>query len=232
MVRSVFNQQKAANIAGAPVTVTFASGQKQTMRLSTAAIWAYQNQGLKVSPVTQTMTGFNPMQTVFNMFKPTQTAYASPQIPRIQNKTPAWSSNPPPQLHVSTPAHVKPNTRTNSNFGGLGANPWNPIEGITGLFGMPPQEKPQSQYLPQQQNTQSTGYPTYTAMSAGQYQEQAFNESPQGFQTSMSGDSSFNAGDTIKNLMQNQYVIYGGLAVGALVILKMVMGGRTQTVYR
>ena len=180
--------------------------------------------GLKVSPVTQTQTGFNPMATISNWFQPTQTAHASPQIPRIQNKSPPWFANPPKQLHVNAPMYAKPNTRTNSNFGGLGANPWNPVEALGGLFGMSPQEKPQSQYLPQQQNTQSTGYPTYTAMAQGQYQEQAFAESPQGFQSTMLGSSSFEPMDTIKNLATNQYVIIGGLAIGALIILKIVMG--------
>jgi len=191
------------------------------------AVKHYQRQGLKVSPVTQTQAGFNPMQTIFNFGQP-QTALASPQIPRIQNQTPAWSQNPPKQLHVSPHQVVKPNTRTNSNFGGMGANPWNPIEllggSVRGMFGMSQQEKPANQWLPQQQNTQSTGYPTYTAMAQGQRQEQAHYQTPQGFQTSMLGDSSFEPMDTVKNLASNQWVIIGGLAIGALFILKIVSG--------
>ena len=217
------------------MTVTFASGQKQTMRLSNDAIKHYQRQGLKVSPVTQTQSGFNPMATISNWFQPTtqltgtfNTALASPQIPRIQNPSPATSTNPPKQLHVTPHQVVKPNTRTNSNFGGMGANPWNPIEllggSVRGMFGMSQQEKPASQWLPQQQNTQSTGYPTYTAMAQGQFQQQAYAETPQGFQTSMLGDDSFEPMDTVKNLASNQWVIIGGLAIGALFILKIVTG--------
>ena len=238
---STISKQQQASITqrtGKPVTVTFASGQKRTMKLSIAAIKSYQKQGLRVSPVQQTFGRFNPMQSlvdagtgVSNWFKGTPSAFAEPAIPRIQEQTPPWTENPPKQLHVAAKVKVKPNTRTNSNFGGLGANPWNPVQGISGLFNMNQQEQPESQYLPQQQNTQSTGYPTYTAFAQGQYQEDAFAETPRGFQTSMLGDSSFDAGSTIKNLASNQYVIIGGLALGALVVLKIIMGGSPKVVY-
>ena len=203
------------NGGGTPVTVTYPNGKKVQMNLSQAAIQQYQKSGVKVSPQSQYYT---------------TSGNASPQIPRIQNQSPPWWQNPPKQLHVTPHMKVKPNTRTNSNFGGMGANPWNPIEllggSVRGLFGMSPQEKPESQYLPQQQNTQSTGYPTYTAMAQGQYQEQAFEESPQGFQSAMLGDDTFQPMDTVKNLASNQWVIIGGLAVGVLVVLKFVLGGR------
>jgi len=202
---------------GKPVTVTFASGRKQTMTLSTAAIKHYQNLGLKVSPVQTTFGGVNPMTGIFGA--PTQNTYnPSPQIVPIQNPSVAYDQNPPKQLHVDTTQVVKPNTRTNSNFGGLGANPWNPLEAIAGLFGMAPQQDPASQWLPQQQdNTQSTGYPPYTAM-----QPQIIQDHGLGFNETMSPHQ--DPSQTIKNLFQNKYILYAGLAVGALVVLKIVMG--------
>ena len=205
---------RIAQIPSKPVTVTFASGQKQTMNLSTDAIKYYQNLGLKVSPVQTTFGGVNPMQSIFGA--PTQNTYnPSPQIVPIQNPSVAYDQNPPPQLHVDNNPVVKPNTRTNSNFGGLGANPWNPLEAIAGLFGMAPQQDPASQWLPQQQdNTQSTGYPPYTAM-----QPQIIQDHGLGFNETMTDPS-----QTIKNLFQNKYILYAGLAVGALVVLKIVMG--------
>ena len=226
-------QQQAAFMSGTgtPVTVTFASGQKQTMKLSTAAIRYYQNQGLKVSTIQQTYGGINPMQTIFSFGQPTINTYnPSPNIPRIQDESPPWTENPPKQLHVSQDIKKAVKPKRISAFGGLGANPWNPIEllggDIRGLFGESTTKNPQSQYLPQQLNTQSTGYPTYTAMAQGQYQEQAYEESPRGFQTSMLGDSSFQPMDTIKNLMSNQWVIIGGLALVVLIVLKFLLGGR------
>jgi len=149
--------------------------------------------------------------------QPTVNTYnASPQIVPIQNPSVAYDQNPPPQLHVDTPPLVKPNTRTNSNFGGLGANPWNPLEAIAGLFGMAPQQDPASQWLPQiEDNTQSTGYPTYTAMAPPIDQKIGFNETMSPHQDPK---------QTIKNLFQNKYILYAGLAVGALVVLKIVMG--------
>ena len=220
--------------SGTPVTVTYATGQKQTMNLSNDAIRYYQNQGLKVSPVQQTFLGNLPTGTrsVFEGIfgQPTQNTYnPSPQIVPIQNPSPAYDKNPAAQLHVTPNQVVNPktSTRTNSAFGGLGANPWNPIEAITGLFGMspqPPTADPQTQWLPQiENNTQSTGYPTYTAMAQGQYQDQAYAETQQGFNNQMLGNT-FSPADTVKNLFHNQWVIYAGLAVGALVILKIVMG--------
>jgi len=215
--------------SGTPVTVTFASGQRQTMNLSTDAIKYYQNQGLKVSPVQQTFGGVNPMQSIFGGIfgEPTTNTYnASPQIVPIQNPSVAYDQNPPAQLHVDPNQVVNPkkSTRTNSAFGGLGANPWNPLEAIAGLFGMAPQEDPAKQWLPQiEDNTQSTGYPIYTAMAQGQYQDQAYAETQQGFNNQILGNT-FDPSQTVKNLFQNKWILYAGLAVGALVILKIVMG--------
>ena len=157
--------------------------------------------------------------------QPTVNTYnASPQIVPIQNPSVAYDQNPPVQLHVDPNQVVKPNTRTNSNFGGLGANPWNPIEAITGLFGMAPQQDPASQWLPQiEDNTQSTGYPIYTAMAQGQYQDQAYAQTQAGFDNQILGNT-FDPSQTVKNVFQNKWVIYAGLAVGALVVLKIVMG--------
>jgi len=213
--------------SGTPVTVTYASGQKQTMNLSTDAIRYYQNLGLKVSPVQQTFGGINPMQSIFSGIfgEPTANTYnASPQIVPIQNPSPAYDQNPPKQLHVNQDLLVKPNTRTNSNFGGLGANPWNPLEALAGLFGMAPQEDPAKQWLPQiEDNTQSTGYPIYTAMAQGQYQDQAYAETQQGFNNQILGNT-FDPSQTVKDLFQNKWILYAGLAVGALIVLKIVMG--------
>jgi hypothetical protein len=149
--------------------------------------------------------------------QPTVNTYnASPQIVPIQNPSVAYDQNPPAQLHVPNNQVVQPNTRTNSNFGGLGANPWNPLEAIAGLFGMAPQQDPASQWLPQiEDNTQSTGYPTYTAMAPPIDQKIGFNETMSPHQDPK---------QTIKNLFQNKYILYAGLAVGALVVLKIVMG--------
>ena len=198
------------------------------MNLSNDAIKSYQNLGLKVSPVSTTFGGINPMSSIFGA--PTQNTYnASPQIVPIQNPSPAYDKNPAPQLHVNPNQVLNPktSTRTNYAFGGLGANPWNPIEAITGLFGMspqPPTADPQTQWLPQiENNTQSTGYPTYTAMAKGQYQDQAYAETQQGFNNQILGNT-FSPADTVKNLFQNQWVVYAGLAIGALVVLKIVMG--------
>jgi len=188
------------------------------MNLTTDAIKYYQNLGLKVSPIQTTFGGVNPMTGIFGA--PTQNTYnPSPQIVPIQNPSVAYDQNPPAQLHVDTTQVVKPNTRTNSNFGGLGANPWNPLEAIAGLFGMAPQQDPASQWLPQiEDNTQSTGYPTYTAFdptipaSTTAATQQGFN------------DTMLDPSQTIKNLFQNKWILYAGLAVGALVVLKIVMG--------
>ena len=216
--------------AGTPVTVTYASGQKQTMKLSIAAIRYYQNQGLKVSPVQKTFGGINPMQQVFSFGQPNQMGLPTPNIPRIIDQSPPWTENPPKQLHVTQQIKKAVKPKRISAFGGLGANPWNPVEllggDIRGLFGAPTTQNPKYQYLPQQQNTQSTGYPTYTAMAQGQYQEQAYAESQRGFQTSMLGDSSFQPMDTIKNLASNQWVIIGGLAFVVLIVIKFLLGGR------
>ena len=192
------------------------------MSLSNDAIRYYQNQGLKVSQDQKTYSG-SLLSGIFG--EPTTNTYnASPQIVPIQNPSVAYNENPPKQLHVDQTLIGKPNTRTNSNFGGLGANPWNPLEAITGLFGMAPQQDPNSQWLPQiENNTQSTGYPIYNAMAQGQYQDQAYTETQQGFNSTMLDDN-FNPSQTVKNLFQNKWAIYAGLAVGALVILKIVMG--------
>lgn len=197
------------------------------MNLSTDAIRYYQNLGLKVSPVQQTFGGVNPMQSIFSGIfgEPTTNTYnASPQIVPIQNPSVAYDQNPPAQLHVNQDLLVKPNTRTNSAFGGLGANPWRPLEALAGLFGMAPQEDPAKQWLPQiEDNTQSTGYPIYTAMAQGQYQDQAYAETQQGFNNQILGNT-YSPLSTIKNLFQNKWILYAGLAVGALVVLKIVMG--------
>jgi hypothetical protein len=223
----IFKEGTKSNLlqggSGQQVKVTWSSGATRTMRLNTAAIQRYQKAGLKVQPVAQ--------------FYSTR-ANATPQIPRIVNQSAAWSDRPPKQLHVNAPMYAKPNTRTNSNFGGLGANPWNPIEALAGIFGMTPQERPESQWLPQQSsNIINPDRPTYTAMTSGLQQAAAYQESPQSFVQDMTGGSAYNpsgfsAGETVQSWLSNEWVIIGGLAIGALVVLKIVMGGGQKVVYR
>ena len=89
---------------------------------------------------------------------------------------------------------------------------------------MAPQEDPAKQWLPQiEDNTQSTGYPIYTAMAQGQYQDQAYAETQQGFNNQILGNT-FDPSQTVKDLFQNKWILYAGLAVGALIVLKIVMG--------
>ena len=208
-----------------PVTVTFAGGQRQSMNLSTAAIKTYQDLGLHVTPVQQTFGGANPQKVLWDYTGQTVTGSALPQIPRIVNPSIASDPNPPPYLHVNPNQPDKPNTRTNSNFGGLGANPWNPIESALDLFGMSPQTDPASQWLPQQeQNTQSLGYPAWSP----------FQSDIQGHFNPAATQGAFNntmmdPSQTIKNLLQNKWILYAGLALGAFVGIKIVMslfGGR------
>jgi len=224
-------QQRTANFkqtmsgGGQAVNVTFANGQTQRLNLSPAAIRTYQKAGIKVTPVSFTYSGGQ--------------RYPTPAIPRINYPSVAWTDPQKlKQLHVSQQMKVKPNTRTNSNFGGLGANPWNPLEAIQGLFGISPQQQPESQWLPQRnENIINPDRPIYTAMATGLHQAAAYDESPQGFQSQIMGTGAYNptdisAGDRIKDLFQNQYVIYGGLAIGAIVVLKLILGGGKQVVYR
>jgi len=222
-------QQRATNFtqlmsgSGRPVTVTYANGQSRRMNLSDAAIRSYQQSGLKVQPISITYSGGQ--------------KYPTPAIPRINNPSQAWTDpQNQNQLHVTQQMRVKPNTRTNSNFGGLGANPWRPIEAIQGLFGISPQQQPESQWLPQRnENIINPDRPIYTAMTTGLQQAAAYEESPLAFQSQLMGSGAYNptdisAGDRIKDLFQNQYVLYGGLAIGAIVVLKLILGGGTKYV--
>jgi hypothetical protein len=211
--------------SGRPVTVTFANGNTRRLNLSDAAIRTYQQSGLKVQPVSMTYSGGQ--------------KYPTPAIPRINNPSKAWTDpQNQNQLHVSQQMRVKPNTRTNSNFGGLGANPWNPVQAIQGLFGISPQQQPESQWLPQRnENIINPDRPVYTAMSSGLHQAAAFEESPLAFQSQMMGTGAYNptdisATDRIGNLFQNPLVLYGGLAVAGIVVLKLILGGGKQVVYR
>jgi hypothetical protein len=205
-------QQKRAGAI--PVNVYFPSGVKQ-MYLGGQAIQSYEKQGIRVRPAPQQMEGG------------VRTIMGRPQIERIINQSAVWSNNPPPQLSIGRPQnYLKPNTKTNSNFGGLGANPWNPIDAIGNLFGMSPQEKPASQWLPQRQsNIINPQRPTYNAFAQGQYQQEAIYDSRAGFTQSMAGTQNFNPTDTIKNLLSNEYAVYAGLGIGGLLVLKIIMGG-------
>ena len=224
-------QQRAANFkqlmsgGGQAVNVTFANGQTRRLNLSPTAIRSYQKAGIKVTPVSFTYSGGQ--------------RFPTPAIPRINYPSVAWTDPQKlKQLHVSQQMKVKPNTRINSNFGGLGANPWNPLEAMQGLFGISPQQQPESQWLPQRnENIINPDRPIYTAMATGLHQAAAYEESPQGFQSQIMGTGAYNptdisAGDRIKDLFQNQYVLYGGLAIGAIVVLKLILGGGKQVVYR
>ena len=224
-------QQRATNFkqlmsgSGRPVTVTFANGNTRRLNLSDFAIRSYQNQGIKVQPISMTYSGGQ--------------KYPTPAIPRINNPSKAWTDpQNQNQLHVTQQMKVKPNTRTNSNFGGLGANPWNPVQAIQGLFGISPQEQPESQWLPQRnENIINPDRPVYTAMSSGLQQAAAYEESPQAFNSQIMGTGAYNptdisATDRIENLFQNPLVLYGGLAVAGIVVLKLILGGGKQVVYR
>jgi len=211
--------------SGRPVTVTYANGQTKRLNLSDAAIRTYQNAGLKVQPISITYSGGQ--------------KYPTPAIPRINNPSQAWTDpQNQNQLHVTQQMRVKPNTRTNSNFGGLGANPWNPVEALTGLFNVSPQQQPASQWLPQRnENIINPDRPTYTAMTTGLRQAEAYEESPLAFQSQMMGTGAYNPTDVsvtdrIGNLFQNPLVLYGGLAIAGIVVLKLILGGGKQVVYR
>ncbi len=211
--------------SGRPVTVTYANGQSRRMNLSDAAIRTYQQAGLKVQPISITYSGGQ--------------KYPTPAIQRIIKPSKAWTDpSNQNQLHVSQQMRVKPNTRTNSNFGGLGANPWNPVEALTGLFNVSPQQQPASQWLPQRnENIINPDRPVYTAMATGLQQAAAYQETPQGFQSQIMGTGAYNptdisATDRIGNLFQNPLVLYGGLAIAGIVVLKLILGGGKQVVYR
>ena len=224
-------QQRAQNFkslmsgSGRPVTVTYANGTTRRMNLSDAAIRTYQQSGLKVQPISMTYSGGQ--------------KYPTPAIQRIIKPSQAWTDpQNQNQLHVSQQMRVKPNTRTNSNFGGLGANPWNPAESIMGLFGVSPQQQPATQWWPQRnENIINPDRPVYTAMTTGLQQAAAYQETPQGFQSQLMGTGAYNptdisATDRIGNLFQNPLVLYGGLAVVGIVVLKLILGGGKQVVYR
>ena len=207
------------------VNVKYPNGQTRRMNLSVAAIQSYQKAGLKVTPVSFTMSGGQ--------------RFPTPAIPRINNPSKAWTDpQNQNQLHVTQQMKVKPNTRTNSNFGGLGANPWNPVQALQGLFNVSPQQQPEKQWLPQRnENIINPDRPTYTAMTTGLQEAAAYQETPQGFQSQLMGTGAHNptdisAGDRIKDLFKNQYVLYGGLAVAGIVVLKLILGGGKQVVYR
>jgi hypothetical protein len=211
--------------SGRPVTVTFANGSTRRLNLSDAAIRTYQQAGLKVQPISMTYSGGQ--------------KYPTPAIPRINYPSKAWTDpQNQNQLHVTQQMKVKPNTRTNSNFGGLGANPWNPVQALQGLFGISPQEQPASQWLPQRnENIINPDRPVYTAMATGLQQAAAYEQTPQGFQSQIMGTGAYNptdisATDRIGNLFQNPLVLYGGLAIAGIVVLKLILGGGKQVVYR
>ena len=210
---------------GQAVNVTFANGQTRRLNLSPAAIRSYQKAGIKVTPISFTYSGGQ--------------KYPTPAIPRINYPSKAWTDpQNQNQLHVTQQMKVKPNTRTNSNYGGLGANPWNPVQALQGLFGISPQEQPASQWLPQRnENIINSDRPVYTAMATGLQQAAAYEETPQAFQSQMTGTSAYNptdisATDRIGNLFQNPLVLYGGLAIAGIVVLKLILGGGKQVVYR
>jgi len=222
-------QQRAANFkqlmsgGGQAVNVTFANGQTRRLNLSPAAIRTYQKAGIKVTPVSFTYQGGQKFPT--------------PAIPRINYPSVAWSDPQKlKQLHITQDMKVKPNTRTNSAFGGLGANPWNPLDAIQGLFNVSPQQQPASQWLPQRnENIINPDRPTYTAMTTGLQQAAAYQESPYAFNSQLMGTGAYNptdisAEDRIKDLFQNKYVLYGGLAIGGIVVLKLILGGGTKYV--
>ena len=209
---------------GRPVNVTFANGKTRRMSLSPNAIRTYQNSGLKVTPVSFTLQG--------GMRFPT------PAIPRITNPSIAWSKRPPKQLHVSANTVAPPRTKNLESFGGTGNNPWNPFDALGGLFGMPPQQNPETQYMPQEQkNIINPDRPVYTSFASGAHQAAAFEQSRAGFNSNIIGTgaqspTSFDAKQEIQNLINNKYALYAGLAIGGLFLVKMISGGGGRGAYR
>jgi hypothetical protein len=202
---------------GRPVNVTFANGKTRRMSLSPNAIRTYQRSGLKVTPVSFTIRD--------------GVRFPTPAIPRITNPSIAWSKRPPKQLHVTPHQVAPPHTKNLESFGGTGANPWNPFEALGGLFGMPPQQNPQTQYMPQEQkNIINPDRPVYTSFASGAHQAAAFEQSRAGFNSNIMGTgaqapTSFDAKQEIQNLLSNKYALYAGLALGGLVLVKMISGG-------
>lgn len=124
----------------------------------------------------------------------------------------------------SQPRRLAPKPKRLSAFGGLGANPWNPIEGIAGLFGMTQQEQPADRYLPSEA-ADITPRPTYQAFASQQEQRGSMLYSNQGFNQLLTQQKEkFNPKDELSKLTSNPWVLYIGLGIAALIILKITMG--------
>ena len=194
-----------------PVRVNFPSGAR-LMYLGAPAIRAYEAQGLKVSGVSMTIKNGS--------------MYPSPPIQRIRDKTDRWNNNPPPLMTVPNRKQAKaPSPRGQNNiFKQQGSNPnsniWNPLASLSGMFDNSPQQAPSSQYLPPQE-TFDYPRPVYDAFA----NDQGFYQSPQpvpDFNKQIQTDS-FDAKAEIEKLIKSKYALYAGIAIAALIGIKIVL---------
>ena len=208
-----FNNQilgrKTANTI--PVRVKFPSGDRM-MYLGAPAIRAYEAQGLKVTGVSMTIKN--------------GTMYPTPPIPRIRAQTDRWANNPPPLLTDPKRTQAKaPSPRGQNNiFKQQGSNPnsniWNPLDSLAGMFDTNPQEAPSSQYLPPA-DTFDYPRPVYEAFA----NDQGFYQSPQpvpNFNKQIQTDT-FDAKAEIQKLIKSKYALYAGIAIAALIGIKIVL---------
>ena len=194
-----------------PVRVNFPSGDRM-MYLGAPAIRAYEAQGLKVTGVSMTIKN--------------GTMYPTPPIPRIRDQTDRWANNPPPLLTVPKRTQAKaPSPRGQNNiFKQQGSNPnsniWNPLDSLAGMFDTNPQEAPSSQYLPPA-DTFDYPRPVYEAFA----NDQGFYQSPQpvpNFNKQIQTDT-FDAKAEIQKLIKSKYALYAGIAIAALIGIKIVL---------
>ena len=149
-----------------------------------------------------------------------------PDIPRISQPSYIWDQYGSSDLMrvPSQPRALAPKPKRISAFGGLGANPWNPIEGIAGLFGMNQQEQPASRYMPPEA-ADIVPRPTYQAMAQPEDQRGSMLYSSQGFNQQLTQQGKqFSTQNELAKLKNNPWVLYAGLGIAALIILKITMG--------
>jgi len=124
----------------------------------------------------------------------------------------------------SQPRALAPKPKRLSAFGGLGANPWKPLEGIAGLFGMNQQEQPATRYMPPEA-ADIVPRPTYQAMAQPDEQRGSMLYSSQGFNQQLTQQGKqFSPQNELAKLKNNPWVLYAGLGIAALIILKITMG--------
>ena len=112
----------------------------------------------------------------------------------------------------------------NNIFKQHGNNPnskvWDPLGDLMGMFDNSPQQAPASQYLPPQE-TFDYPRPVYDAFA----QDQGFYETPQpvpNFNQQIQTDT-FDAKTEITKLLKNKYALYAGIAIAALIGIKIIL---------